>query len=83
MNEYDGGPAFPVIPPLDVGGGSANGYPFPHSGMSLRIYLVAEIVKGFLSNYHQDYAPLVDGKAEIIVDDAFKLADVIIKKGNA
>ncbi len=32
-------PAFPVIPPCDMEGASASGYPYPDSGMSLRDYM--------------------------------------------
>ena len=32
-------PAFPNHPPLDPGGGSASGYPFPDAGMTLRAYI--------------------------------------------
>lgn len=32
----DGGPAFPVLPPLGPDGTSAVGYPYVHMGMSLR-----------------------------------------------
>lgn len=44
----DGGPAFPVIPPQDEHGiGSASGYPYPDSGMSLRDYFAGQMLVGF------------------------------------
>jgi hypothetical protein len=41
----DGGPAFPVIPPQDEHGiGSAPGYPFPDTGMSLRDWFAGQVM---------------------------------------
>jgi hypothetical protein len=45
----DGGPAFPVLPPLD-NGASAPNYPYPHDGMSLRDYFAAAALQGTLSD---------------------------------
>lgn len=37
-----GGPAFPVLPPIDETGRSAVGYPFPDAGMSLRDWFAGQ-----------------------------------------
>lgn len=44
-----GGPAFPVIPPLNQDGFSANGYPFPEARMSLRDYFAAQVMDRMIS----------------------------------
>jgi hypothetical protein len=38
----DGGPAFPLLPPVDETGRSAVGYPSPEDGMTLRDYFAAK-----------------------------------------
>jgi hypothetical protein len=42
----NGGPAFPVVPPLDSAGDSPRGYPYPDAGMSLRDYFAGQALAG-------------------------------------
>lgn len=54
-----GGSAFPIIPPLDTDGGSASGYPFPTSGMSLRDYFAAHVLGSIVAlNWNDDTSTL-------------------------
>ena len=41
-NDNNGGPAFPVLPPLGPDDTAAVGYPYVSEGMSLRDYLAAK-----------------------------------------
>ena len=45
-----GGAAFPVLPPCDMEGVSASGYPYPEAGMSLRDYFAAKAMQAALVN---------------------------------
>lgn len=44
----DGGAAFPVMPPCDMEGASASGFPFPESGMSLRDWFAGKAMQAAL-----------------------------------
>ena len=45
----DGGPAFPVLPPCDMEGASAAGYPYPSAGISVRDYFAAAAMQAMVS----------------------------------
>lgn len=45
----DGGPAFPVLPPCDMEGASAAGYPYPSAGISVRDYFAAKAMQALVS----------------------------------
>ena len=46
----DGGAAFPVLPPCDMEGASASGYPYPEAGMTMRDYFAAKAMQAALVN---------------------------------
>ena len=52
MSDKTGGPAFPVIPPMQPDGSSAAGYPFPGEGMTLLDYFAGQAMLFYAS---QDY----------------------------
>lgn len=71
----DGGPAFPVIPPLDENGrGGASGYPFADAGMSLRDHFAGQAL-GFGFDWTQVHE--TGGYAEA-AQVAYEVADAMI-----
>ena len=71
----DGGPAFPVVPPLDPAGGSAAGYPYPAAGMSLRDYFAGAALQGALAG--RETWPR-DGGAGACAHHCYVLADAML-----
>lgn len=67
----DGGPAFPVIPPLGPDGTSAVGYPFVGGGMSLRDYFAAKAMPAM-------YGRVDSGGLERVAKLAYELADAML-----
>lgn len=67
-----GGPAFPVLPPLDPRGGSASGYPYPADGMTLRDYFAAAALQGMLADAN------TDGTKELFATRAYAMADAML-----
>ena len=66
----DGGPAFPVIPPLGPDGTSAVGYPFVGGGMSLRDYFACQAMPVIYGQTSKGFAHI--GKL------AYELADAML-----
>lgn len=50
MSKNNGGPAYPVIPPVDGHGHSPGGYPFPDSGMTLRDYFAGQALVAIIAS---------------------------------
>ena len=76
-NLNDGGPAYPVLPPLGPDGTSAVGYPFVSSGLSLRDYFAAKAMQAFMSQdmsfkYEADRLARVASKAYAMADSMLK-----------
>lgn len=46
----NGGPAFPVLPPVGPDGTSAVGYPYVTPGISIRDYFAAKALQGMLAD---------------------------------
>lgn len=46
----DGGPAFPLMPPLDQAGQSAYGYPFPDNGMTLCDWFAGQALSSIMQD---------------------------------
>ena len=84
MSDHNGGPAFPVMPPCDMEGASASGFPQPYAGMSLRDYFAAKAMQAALSG--ASIPGLVDGEASArnVVDYMAKavyiIADAMIQE---
>lgn len=81
--QKDGGPAFPILPPTNSEfTGSANGYPYPDSGMSLRDYFAAAALTGMLSNQsftdNKTLRRQTDGE-HITANAAYIIADAMLK----
>ena len=75
----DGGPAFPLLPPVDETGRTAVGYPFPSDGMSLRDHLAGRAMQGWLASYGpQAQHPVSAGKALHIARQAYAMADAML-----
>lgn len=75
----DGGPAFPVLPPLDVDGNSPAGYPYPAGGMSLRDWFAGQALASpdlgrIAFNFREADLDRHFGKGSIGITDAMKLA---------
>ena len=75
MSTNDGGPAFPVIPPLDKGSSaSAFCYPYPDAGMTLRDYFAAKAMQGICaSDIGQN---MTSGR---IVSGSYEISDAMLK----
>lgn len=70
----EGGQAFPFTEK------NSNGTHY-HSfqGMTLRDYFAAKAMSGMVANADFDYSPLGDNSIKNVADDAYKLADAMIR----
>ncbi len=68
----DGGAAFPIIPPLGGDGFSANGYPFPEGGMTLRDWFAGQMLPKIGSGW-----PNLENR-HILARQAYEMADAMI-----
>ncbi|WP_414461750.1 hypothetical protein [Hyphomicrobium sp. DY-1] len=78
--DKDGGAAYPVIPPLDPEvPGSASGYPYPSSGMTLRDYFAAQALPSLVLACGND--TLIDGETleKHVSRLAYDLASAMLK----
>ena len=82
----DGGPAFPVIPPLDASGSSASGYPYPDQGMSLRDWFAGRALAGLCANPGGPYQAnehdgwqIVNCMPINVAEEAYYLADAMLE----
>jgi hypothetical protein len=73
-----GGSAFPCLPPQDTAAGSAVGYPFPESGMTLRDYFAAKALQGLLAHPECDFTPMTAAAQEQAAADAYGMADAML-----
>ena len=75
--------AFPVLPPCDMEGASASGYPYPEAGMTLRDYFAASAMQGMLANFewmkHAATECHVPGE-QLVPQMAYELADAMLKE---
>lgn len=80
MSEIDnGGPAFPVLPPLhETGHGSASGYPFIAEGMSLRDWFAGQVAGHAL--YLASHYPRVEEvtPCQLAAAAAYEMADEML-----
>jgi len=73
------------MPPQDTAAGSATGYPFPDSGMTLRDYFAAKAMALSHAEWmrYRDVDPDANRNAqidyEIVAEDAYELADAMLK----
>lgn len=80
----DGGPAFPITPPLDLHcGGSAAGYDYPSPGMSLRDWFagqaIAGLVVGCAGMLGNEFAAYAKGDCNaVLANRAYTLADAML-----
>ena len=72
---HDSGPAFPVMPPCDMEGASAAGYPYPEAGMSLRDYFAAKVIAGLYVSYGGN-----PSEPEQMAEDAYAIADAMLQE---
>lgn len=77
MTDDNGGPAFPVLPPCDMEGANASGYPFPDAGMTLRDYFAAKAMQGLLA---QAEGVAFIGPKEQYAAFAYAMADSMLKE---
>lgn len=68
----NGGPAFPILPPLGPDGTSATGYPYPYVGMSLRDYFAGQALAGAMADSN------VSGDPESLAEAAYTVADAML-----
>jgi len=71
----DGGPAFPVLPPCNMEGASAAGYPYPSDGMTLRDYFAAAAMQGFCADHTRDQVE----NMRTLAGYAYEMADAMLK----
>lgn len=76
MSKDKGGPAFPVIPPVDETWRTAAGYPYPDSGMALRDWFAGQIAAGMAA--FSGTAGISYGPGEI-AGRAYQVADAMLK----
>lgn len=76
MNRHnDGGPAFPILPPVDETGRTAVGYPYPELGMTLRDYAAIHIAAGMAA--FSGTSGICYGPGEM-AGRAYQVADAIL-----
>ena len=78
MPTPDGGPAFPIIPPVDETGRSAAGYPYPDSGMTFRDYAAVHILAGMNASRYGHMIWPAPGGAPAVTRVAVQLADELV-----
>ena len=78
--QNNGGPAFPVLPPLGHDGALAAGYPYASEGMTLRDYFAAQALQCAMPNAwdFKGGPPAADLVAEITLL-AYHMADAMLK----
>ena len=74
----NGGPAFPMLPPLGPDGTAAVGYPYVSEGMTLRDYFAAKAAPALLELCQRDAH---DGEdyTSYCAGLAYKMADAMLK----
>lgn len=78
-----GGTAYPVNPPLDPGGGSAAGYPYPESGMFLRDYFAGQALARHAELISLDESDVwVKAQLKVIAKLCYDQADAMIAARN-
>jgi hypothetical protein len=78
----DGGAAFPVLPPCDMEGASAQGYPYPEAGMTLRDYFAAKAMQSVLRDpYFSEKADTMGHSefADEVAEAAYTVADAMLR----
>lgn len=81
-----GGPAFPVLPPCDMEGASASGYPYPDAGMTLRDYFAAkamrdareELIREWFHFHEDNERPEIN--PDRVARMAYAMADAMLKE---
>lgn len=80
-NINNGGPAFPLMPPVGEDGLSALGYPSPENGMSLRDWFAGQMAAAAMTNANglgtvskEERAPIFAALASI----SYELADAML-----
>ncbi|CAH2399118.1 hypothetical protein [Mesorhizobium ventifaucium] len=73
MTRETGGFAFPLMPPCDASGQSAQGYPYPETGMTLRDWFAGQALAGDLAAT-PNCRPSIIGSAE----RAYAYADAML-----
>jgi hypothetical protein len=71
----DGGPAFPVIPPLDHQGLPSDEYPDESAGMTLRDYFAAKAMQGLLAGFPKGHDIVFDTVAKF----SYSMADAMLE----
>lgn len=74
----NGGPAFPCMPPADMEGASASGYPYPDAGMSLRDWLAGMALQGFLSGFQTRGFSITPDMQDKIAGGMYSMADAML-----
>lgn len=76
MSIKDGGPAFPIIPPIDKDGYSASGYPYPSDGISKRDWFAGIALPWCL----QEFAGNAEDQRQP-AEAAYQIADAMLEAG--
>jgi hypothetical protein len=79
----DGGPAFPVLPPLGPDGTSAVGYPYVASGLSVRDYFAAKAMPQVLVQCASDTRNPGESIEDYFARRAYLLADAMLRAKDA
>jgi hypothetical protein len=73
----NGGPAFPVIPPCDIEGAIASGFPYPDSGMTLRDYFAAKAMQSLVASW-QNAHDVTYERLNATAEGSYMLADAML-----
>ena len=75
----NGGPAFPVLPPVGPDGTSAVGYPYVTPGISIRDYFAAKAMQGMYASDTPDWC-ISDDDCHKRAASAYRMADAMLKE---
>ncbi len=69
-------PAFPCMPPIGMDSVSAEGYPYPSAGISMRDYFAAKALEGRLAAHEVN---LIASDLPFLAASCYDIADAMLK----